>query len=235
MIDLDFLRTVKAVILDMDGVLVETESVHMNAFYEFLKRYGIEADDAFLRSFIGYSVEENFIMLRDKFDTFKTEPLQNYIDERNKLYIELLKADQLEPMPGIIDLLDICINNNIKLALASSSDKIQIDTILNNLNANPDFELNLYNVFAAIISGDSVSAKKPAPDIYLRALKELNLPAAHTIAVEDSPAGVSSAINSGIFCIALKSPYLPAADIKGQDISIDSIYELVEALFEAFV
>lgn len=232
MITYKWLKNLKAVILDMDGVLVDTEPIHMKAFRIFLKKYNIETNQEYLISMIGHSVEANFRMLIKDYSQFKGKKVQSLIDERNAVYIELIKKAPLKPISGITDLIGFCQNNDIKIGLASSSDQIQIDTILENLDNNLDNDIKISGVFDTVVSGDSVKNKKPAPDIYLKTLENLNVPAKNAIAIEDSQAGITSAKLAGLTCLALKNPYFDMVEMSGHDLVLNTIHDLVEILFE---
>ncbi len=216
----------------MDGVLVDTEPVHMKAFEIFLEKYNIETNQDYLISMIGLSVENNFEMLLNDYAQFRAKKVQSLIDERNNLYIDLINENPLSPISGITDLIDFCLNNKIKIALASSSDQIQINAILENISNNSNGEINISSVFNTIVSGDSVEHKKPAPDIYLKALENLNITASHALAIEDSQAGISSAKHAGLTCLALKNPYFEIEKMSGHDLALNTIHDLVEMLFE---
>ena len=85
--------------------------------------------------------------------------------------------------------------------------------------------LNFYNSFNTIVAGDSVREKKPAPDIYLKVLDNLNVAADQAIAIEDSQAGVNSAKNAGIFCFALENPYNNVNRMSGPDYILKSLLD----------
>jgi beta-phosphoglucomutase len=223
---------VQAVILDMDGVLVDTEHLHMKAFEIFLNRYGLKAEKEFLLSLIGASIEDNFKMFFKQFPLFKDKDIKVLIDERNALYLDLIKKEPLAPGSGVIELLDFCMNHDIKTGLASSSDKEQIDLILLKLNSNKNYELNLHNTFHTIVAGDSVKQKKPAPDIYLKAIRDLKVDPKQVLSIEDSQAGITSAKNAGIFCFALENYYNDVYKMKGADYIIKTLHDVVEILFE---
>jgi len=226
-----WLQNIKAVILDMDGVLVDTEPIHMKAFKIFLEKYKIQTNQDYLISMIGHSVESNFEMLARDYPQFKEKNIHHLVNERNDLYISLIKETPLQPISGITDLIDVCLNNEIQIGLASSSDQAQIDAILESLSNNQNNDVNISGVFNTIVSGDSVKNKKPAADIYKKALEELNIPAQAAIAVEDSQAGVTSAKSAGITCLALKNPYFDIKKMSGHDLALNTIHDLVEILF----
>ena len=227
-----YIKKIKAVIFDMDGVLVDTEHLHMKAFDSFLEKFGLKVDDPFLQSLIGTSIEENIRMFFKRFPQLKGENMQELISERNKIYADLVQKEPLVPISGVIEVLDFCLNNDIKTGLASSSDQDQIDLILKRLNSNKNYELDLYNSFHTIVAGDSVKEKKPAPDIYLQAIANLNIDKKHIIAIEDSQAGISSAKNAGIFCFALENYYNDVYRMQGPDYILKTLHDFVEILFE---
>lgn len=228
----DKIKDLKAVILDMDGVLVDTEHLHMKAFELFLEQFDLKVAKDFLLSMIGTSIEDNFKMLFERFSLFKGKNIQEMINARNEIYLDLIEKEPLAPISGVIEILDFCLNNGIKTALASSSDQRQIELILKKLNSNKDYELNLYNSFHTIVAGDSVKKKKPQPDIYLQAIKNLGINSNHIVAVEDSQAGVMSAKNAGIFCFALENPYNDVYQMQGPDFILKTLHDFVELLFE---
>ncbi|KAA3613044.1 MAG: HAD family phosphatase [Calditrichaeota bacterium] len=228
----NWLKNLRAIILDMDGVLVDTEPIHMQAFKIFLEKYNIDSNQEFLISMIGHSVEENFKMLIKKYPQFRPTDFKNLIDERNAIYINLINETSLKPISGIADLIDYCLNNDLKIGLASSSDQNQIEAILQSLKNNNENDIDLSAVFNTIVSGDSVDHKKPAPDIYKKALKNIKINASSAIAIEDSQSGISSAKSAGITCLALKNPYFNIEDIHGQDMILETIHDLVELLYE---
>jgi beta-phosphoglucomutase-like phosphatase (HAD superfamily) len=226
------IKNIEAVILDMDGVLVDTEHLHMKAFEIFLQKYGLKVEKDFLLSLIGTSIEDNFKMFSDRFSFFKDNDVQPFIRERNTMYLEILQKEPLEPLSGVIEILDYCLNNDIKTGLASSSDKEQIDLILKKLNSNKNYDFDLFNTFNTIVAGDSVKEKKPAADIYLKAVSDLKVVKNHVVAIEDSQAGIFSAKSAGIFCFALENYYNDVYRMKGPDYIIKTLHDFVEILFE---
>jgi len=228
----DQIKEVKAVIFDMDGVLVDTEHLHMKAFELFLEEYDLKVEEDFLVAMIGVSIEDNFKMLFERFSQFNGKNIQQLISDRNRIYLDLLKMGFLEPISGLIEVLDFCLNNDIKTGLASSSDREQIDLILKKLSSNKNYELDLNNSLHTIVAGDSVKEKKPAPDIYQRAITDLNIDAKHIIAIEDSQAGITSAKSAGIFCFALENSYNDVYRMEGPDYILNTLHDFVEFLFE---
>ena len=224
---------VKAVILDMDGVLVDTEPVHLESFKVLLKDLQLNYDDSFLNSLVGHSVESNMTMIFQKIGKAVPEIINAELTRRESIYLDLLQTSDLHPLPGIPALVDICKKNKLELALATSSIREQVDTILEKLSGDSDGNLmNLKENFKVIVSGDQVKHKKPAADIYLQAVHKLKLRPEQCAAVEDSPAGVKSAKMAGVYCVALRNRYWNKDQLleAQADWIVDSIMEIVSAL-----
>ncbi len=217
----------------MDGVLVDTEPVHLESFKILLKDLQLNYDDSFLNSLVGHSVESNMTMIFQKIGKAVPEIINAELTRRESIYLDLLQTSDLHPLPGISALLDICKKNKLELALATSSIREQVDTILEKLSGDSDGNLmNLKEDFKVIVSGDQVKHKKPAADIYLQAVHKLKLRPEQCAAVEDSPAGVKSAKMAGVYCIALRNRYWNKDQLleAQADWIVDSIMEIVSAL-----
>lgn len=218
----------KAVILDMDGVLVDTEPLHMQAFAIYLDRHGIAYDQSFLQSLIGYSIDENVRRINRELLKDRELPVEQGVKDRDKIYIQLLEAAHLAPIEGISKLVQRCRVENKKLALASSSSQEQVDIILHALAAgNPAKPFNLRTYLASIVTGDDVLHKKPAPDIYSKTVENLGIPADACLAIEDSFAGIRSAKAAGVKVVGLINPYNDINQAREADSFIASINDLL--------
>ena len=210
---------IKALILDMDGVLVDSEPVHMKSFSKFMDHLDIDYDDSFLNSLIGFSVEHNVEKILTEKNGKKRITTNNGIILREKLYLEMIKSENLQAEKGIIDLINSCKENNIKIALATSSVIEQVNAILKSISGELDFT----NVFDAIVSGDDVQYKKPAPDIYDNVLIRLQINPELCLAVEDSAAGITSAKKAGIDVVGITSPFSDEVSLSEADWLFDSV------------
>lgn len=226
----EMLQQVEAIIMDMDGVLVDTEPIHLAAFKQFMDELQLPYTEKFLHSFIGYSIAHNVQTINQKYMAGRELDVDEAVQQRDAIYLEMIRQTQLAPLPGIIDIIDFCYNHGLRTALASSSSREQVGAILSNLSAHADYELNLVQTFHSIVTGDDVERRKPAPDIYLKTLANLSLPGSGCLAIEDSAAGVRSAKSAGLFCIALRNPFVPEAQLQDADARVDSLAEVVEWL-----
>ena len=225
-------QSIEAVIFDMDGVLVDTEPVHIESFKHYMDELNLSYDEQLLHSFIGYSIAHNVQTINRMFLPGREIPVDEGVEHRDKIYISLINEQPLTPIPGVIDLIDYCLNNDIKLGLASSSSNEQVDIILKKLSANPNCKFHFHDLFQSIVSGDDAEHKKPAPDIYLKTLNDLNLPGIKCLAIEDSSAGVQSAKAAGLNCFALRNPFADENKLSGADVVVDSILEVIELFVE---
>ena len=126
--------------------------------------------------------------------------------EKQSYFRDALTADEkLEPIPGIIELLDEIKRARVKIGLASSSVRSFIALVLNNL------EINHY--FDAVVSGEDVKRSKPQPDIFLKAAEKLQVSPDACLVIEDSQHGVKAAIQAGMTCIGFNNPNSGSQDL----------------------
>jgi len=223
----EILKPIKALVLDMDGVLVDSEPIHVESFRIFMNELNLEYTDKFLHSFIGFSIENNVDKINKTFLLGNEVDLIEGVKHRDEIYLNLLKQNQFPAIDGVFNLINFCQQKQITMALSSSSNRQQIDVILERLSNQ---KLTLFGVFATIVGGDDVPNKKPAPDIYKLTIKKLDLPAGHCLAIEDSSAGVTSAKAAGLNCIALQNQYSDAEKLKKADYIVNSLEEVKQIL-----
>ncbi|MBD3224884.1 MAG: HAD-IA family hydrolase [Caldithrix sp.] len=226
------LHHLQAVIFDMDGVLVDTEPIHLQAFEHFLQEKKVTFNAQDLHALIGYSVRDNMETINRTYLKDRPIDVDEGVRQRNAIYMDLIHNEQLKPISGIIDIIDLCINHNVITALASSSTRKQIEAILDNLQNHPDYDLQLRSVFKTTVSGDDVKHKKPAPDIYQKTVTQLGIKPSHCLAIEDSQAGVLSAKAAGLYCIGINNLYNNHQKLQTADAVVDSPPEIVQWMFD---
>ena len=215
-----------ALILDMDGVIVDSEPIHVDSFRVYLQRRNIVAEESFLLNLIGHSVEENMREINRKFFNGDNRRSVRDIQEREKIYIDLLRDTELSPKPGLDYCIRFCQCKGIRLALASSSIREQISAVLEILSIRDNALFDYRKVFSVVVSGEDVGRKKPAPDIYLLAIAKLGLSRERCIAVEDSPAGIAAAQAAGLKCLAARTEYVPTEKLAAADGIIDTLNDV---------
>lgn len=209
--------TLKGVIFDMDGVIVDSEPLHYEAESRIFARLGITVPGAMRNSFIGMSGAGMWRTVRDEFTL--AQSVGELLEIDRKLRLEFFSGlDRLDPVAGALDLLKEISGSGLKTALASSSSPDLIDIILDRLDAR--------RYFGAVISGDTVPRGKPAPDIFLRALELIGARAGSCVVIEDSRNGVIAAKAAGLRCVAYRNPNSPGQDLSAADMIIDDFRTL---------
>lgn len=188
----------KAVVFDMDGVLVDTEPVINAAAMLALKEWGIEAEPDDFTPFIGRGEVKYIGGVAEKYGVPYTPEMK---DRTYEIYLQIVDA-MLKPQPGVMECLHGLKKEGIPMALASSADRIKINANLKVAGIPPD-------IFQVILAAEDVTRKKPAPDIYLQAAAKLNMPPAACIVVEDALSGIQAAKAAGMTCIAVSTTFEP--------------------------
>lgn len=176
---------IKAVIFDLDGVIVSTDEYHYQAWLHIAKEEGIPFDREVNEALRGVSRMESLeIMLRNSSKSYSEQEKLSMAERKNTMYRQLL--DQLSPshiLPGVLPLLDALKAAGIKIAIGSSSKNAR--TILN--------KINLAHVFDAIVDGTDIQNSKPHPEVFLTAAQRLGVEPADCLVVEDAEAGIDAA------------------------------------------
>jgi len=197
----------RAVIFDLDGVIWDGEPLYHEAFNIVLAPHGHTVAESEYTQIIGLSVEAAWDWVRQHFSL--TESPAVFYRAYDDAVLELMKQPR-EPLPGVADLLRQLEARSIPVGLASASLRNWVDTTLSGLGLN--------GAFATTVTASEVEHSKPAPDLYLRAAKELGIPATNCLAFEDTPSGIASARAAGMFAVQVRAsstaqPPLPQADM----------------------
>jgi len=185
----------KAVIFDMDGVIVNSEPYHKEVEKEIFDTLKISPSIEDSHFFIGISAEKMCKFLIDKFKLDIT--VEKLIELDNKIRVDYMSKQDIQPMPGVISLIKEIKQNNIQLALASSSSHDLINVFTE--------KLNIKNYFDVIVSGYDVKHGKPDPDIFILTAEKLKINRDECIVIEDSANGVKAAKNAKMICLGYKN------------------------------
>jgi beta-phosphoglucomutase family hydrolase len=207
----------KAVIFDMDGVIIDSEPIHFKFEQSTFAKLDIIVDESYHNSFIGTTSNYMWQSLKDKFAL--SQSVEELVSISRSGFLTFLKSlNNIELISGTGSLIKELYNSNIKLAVASSSPMEMIDYIVDTL------EVDKY--FSALVSGDYVNRSKPNPDIFLYAAEKLGVRADECIVIEDSHNGVKAAKAAGMKCIGYRNLNSGNQDISCADIIIDNFSEL---------
>lgn len=190
-------NNIKAVIFDLDGVLVDTAKYHYLAWKRLAQELNIEFSIEDNERLKGVSRMQSLeIILEIGNTTLDPDKKHELAEKKNIWYVDYIsKLTPEDILPGVIGFLESTKANGIKVALGSASKNSML--ILN--------KLNLTDYFQAIIDGTKVSKAKPDPEVFLKGAEALNVSPHQCIVFEDAEAGVEAAINAGMFCIGIGS------------------------------
>ena len=187
----------RAVIFDIDGTIVDNMHLHAEAFAVFAQRHGLAALTPNDRARLdGRRNSEIFPILFNR--EVPRDEWRQYEDEKEGLYRELSRG-RLTPMPGLKELIQKLADDGIAVALATSAPEPNVRHTL--------AELGLTDVFPIIVRGDQVARGKPAPDVFIEAARQLNVPPAQCLVFEDAPMGVVAAQAAGMRVVALTTSF----------------------------
>lgn len=207
----------KAVLFDMDGVIVDTEPLHHKAYHGMFKEVNIDVSDTLYNSFTGKTTLEVCETLCSHFKLLK-HPTE-LIKIKRRIFKKLFFNDpDLKLIDGVEDLIKDYYNNGITLVLASSASMLTINNVFERFN------LNQY--FVAKLSGADLAASKPHPEIFINAAKASGFSPNECIVIEDSTNGIKAANAAHIFCVGFKSPHSKNQDYSTADIVIKSFSEI---------
>lgn len=185
-----------SILFDMDGVLVDSEPVIEAAAIAGLMEYGVPAKPQDFTPFIGTGEDRYIGGVAEKYGVpYKLEMKARVY----QIYLEIV-PQKLKVFEGIIELLNKWQSEGVKMALASSADRIKIDANLRVAGINP-------SLFSAIISGEDVINKKPSPDIYLLAASRIVANPKDCIVIEDALNGIQAAKAAGMKCLAVATSF----------------------------
>lgn len=199
-----FDENIRAVIFDMDGVLLDTESVCKVCWRRAAGEYGVERiDEAFMRC-VGQNTSDSLILLKD-YCGRKVSP-EDFYARTSELFYVVEREEGLKKMPFVSECLESLKERGFRLAVASSTRWVNVERQLK--------AAGIFDFFETITTGDKVIHSKPSPDIYLKSLDSLKLKAVQCIAVEDSPNGVRAASRAGIKCVMVPDQIQPDSEMK---------------------
>ena len=184
------MRRTRAVIFDMDGVLIDSEPCHLESTNMVLSRYGAHLSATENEKYLGWNEAAYWQALVERFDL--PEPATMLAELRHEIIVDMLKA-RVPVAPGVVDFLGALRERDVVLAVASSSDRAVIDHVLDK-GAMASF-------FAAIAAGDEVTRSKPDPEIFLLAAQRLGIDPSMSIVFEDAPHGARGALDAGMGCV----------------------------------
>ncbi|MDI6780578.1 MAG: HAD family phosphatase [bacterium] len=215
---------IKAIIFDMDGLMVDTEYLYSIALQKIAQKRGKDFTLTLKKAMIGRQGTSSMDIFKERLGLEETA--EELLTERECIYGDLLHEAELVPMPGLLELLLLADDMAIPVAIASSSQERWIGIVLNKLGIN--------NRFKAIVSGYEVKNSKPYPDIYLLAAERLGIQSQYCLALEDTPVGIEAAKRAGMISVAVPNKYSNGLDFSMADMVIISLKDVENEVFNKY-
>ena len=215
-----------ALILDMDGVLADTEPIFFEAFQILLGEYDVTLSQDYLNSLVGHSAQKNF---EDMVVDFGLKlNVAECVRQLEETYNHLLQTKSISANPGVWTLISKAKTRELTLGLCTSSSRNQTNTLLQQIwrSDRPKYR-SPSNVFKAIVTGDDVTIKKPDPEPYHKITAALETSPKRCLVIEDSLSGIRSAKSAGCVCVGLRTVYNRELDFSLADGVINTLEALI--------
>jgi HAD superfamily hydrolase (TIGR01509 family) len=207
---------IHAVIFDMDGVLVDSEPLINAAAIAMFKEKGLVVRPDDFLPFVGAGEDRYIGGVAKKYNFALDLPAAKH--RTYEIYLDLVPS-RLEAFPGAVELVHRCRQAGLLIAVASSADEIKVQANLKQIELPVEF-------WDAVIWGEDVKNKKPAPDIFLFAAEKLKANPGECVVVEDAVNGVQAAHKAGMRCIAVATTF-PIEKLHEADVVREKISEVL--------
>ena len=215
-------NNIKAVMFGAIGVIAETSKLQFDAFNQAFKDTGLGwhwTRDAYLEMLTDPGginrIEKYATSIGHQLEAGQAERVYN---KKSQIFAELLASTDLQPRPGVAALIEQCKANSVKVAWVTTTTEQNIDAMKTALSSKLSFD-----DFEFILFDKHCKHKKPAPDIYIEAIKRLDEENQNAIAIEDSSSGVASVRAAQLQCLATPGDFGSKQDFSSADCLIDDL------------
>ena len=207
----------KAIIFDMDGVIVNSEPLHRKAYFDMFEEFNLSVSNKLYESFTGKSTSAICKELCEIFDLSISH--EKLMFSKRKHFKTIFDNDpEFQMIDGALSLIKNYFYNNLTLILASSASMTNINRIFKK------FDLDKF--FKAKISGADLKESKPSPEIFIRAAKLSGFNKSECIVIEDSTNGIIASKSAGIYCIGYNSPNSKNQNYDKADLVVSNFNEI---------
>ena len=211
----------KGAIFDWDGVIIDSARQHEQSWELLAREAGRELPEGHFRK--GFGMKNELIIPNVLKWTADRNEISLLSMRKEQLYREVLVKEDLKPLPGVVEFLNWLSDLNIPMAIGSSTDRQNIDIMLQ--------RLELSSFFSAIISGEDVESGKPDPEVFLLAARRIDCEPQHCVVFEDAPAGIAAAHNGNMKAVGVATTH-PAYELTDADLVVHGLDEITRAHLE---
>lgn len=209
------MTAIDLVLFDMDGVLADTEPLHLEAANLVLSAEGAHLSEEAVKEFLGNTDDRMFDVLKARFAL--TRPTSHYVDRKLRTLLNLLENDPVVANPGVHELVLKLVMRGVDRVVASSSPPELIEAIVSTLG--------LRRSFSGLYSARQVGRGKPAPDLFLHAARSRGISPMNCLVIEDAPNGIEAARSAGMRVVAVRTETTRGLDLSRADRVLDSLVE----------
>ena len=190
---------IKAVIFDMDGLMIDSERVTFECYQEILKGMNLTMDEEFYKTLLGKPLKGIYQRFYDVYGN--DFPIEDVIKDVHALMAQRFETEGVPVKTDLKSLLEYLKINNYKTIVATSSNRDRVDTIL--------AQAQITDYFDDSICGDEVTKGKPNPEVFLKSCQKLGVSVDEAIVLEDSEAGIQASYDAGIKVICIPDMKYP--------------------------
>lgn len=190
---------IKAIIFDMDGLMIDSERVTFECYQERLKDMNLTMDEEFYKTLLGKPIKGIYQRFYDVYGN--DFPIENVIQDVYQLMAERFETEGVPVKKGLVELLHYLKDNNYKTIVATSSNRDRVDKIL--------AQAKITEFFDDSICGDEVTKGKPNPEVFLKSCQKLGVNVDEAIVLEDSEAGIQASYDANIKVICIPDMKYP--------------------------
>lgn len=190
---------IKAIIFDMDGLMIDSERVTFECYQERLKDMNLTMDEEFYKTLLGKPIKGIYQRFYDVYGN--DFPIENVIQDVHQLMAERFETEGVPVKKGLVELLHYLKENNYKTIVATSSNRDRVDKIL--------AQAKITEFFDDSICGDEVTKGKPNPEVFLKSCQKLGVNVDEAIVLEDSEAGIQASYDANIKVICIPDMKYP--------------------------
>ena len=190
---------IKAIIFDMDGLMIDSERVTFECYQEILKGMNLTMDEEFYKTLLGKPLKWIYQRFYDVYGN--DFPIEDVIKDVHALMAKRFETEGVPIKTGLKSLLEYLKENNYKTIVATSSNRDRVDTILS--------QAQITDYFDDSICGDEVTKGKPNPEVFLKSCQKLGVNVDEAIVLEDSEAGIQASYDAGIKVICIPDMKYP--------------------------
>ena len=202
------MRQPEAVIFDMDGVLIDSEPIHIEIERKLFDKLGIAVSADIHRTYLGTAGDYMYNDIKTRFGL--SQPIEELLEFDENFRVDYFKSlGKMNLNEGVLEFLNLIKSSGIRLAVATSSSPEMAKTLLE--------RCGIISFFDAVVTTSEAGKSKPGPEVYLLAAQKIDVKPSGCLVFEDSPNGLLAAKNAGMHCVAIETSSVNVLELSKAD------------------